>query len=372
MTSVKRELESPAHTDQTLTKKRKTGPSSSDANTNTDTANATTTTARGTADTAVPGIFNSQHPKNILSPIHATGDGDDSDNDKPRLDGDATTGPGAYTLRRVEIPLYLYPIDAGDAAMGATQSLDSALLTYLPSCRGLLMGWRDAHFTAPLARVLDDSPLVHVHVALQVALWRPGRGDVLRGRVTFMGPSHVGLLVMGTFNASVPVQRIPPSWSFNDDDDDDDADVGRDGDGRRDETEAGEGAGEGEGGYWRDHTGKRIALDQVLAFQTVDVKRGANILSVEGSLLHLAPPEPEPVSSRRRRLEQQVKRNNDENREEKASTGDGGGGGGASLRRRPRQDDADEQGTVDREKRDKGDKERRKAERKARKVKHDK
>ena len=44
--------------------------------------------------------------------------------------------------------------------------------------------------------------------------WCPEVGDVLEGDIYMQTPSHIGLLICDTFNASIKKYNIPNTWSF--------------------------------------------------------------------------------------------------------------------------------------------------------------
>lgn len=173
--------------------------------------------------------------------------------------GSTPTGK-AYQRKKIVLELCLPPIDASDPLAGVERQLDDVLLTYVKEAEGILMGWDAPRFLDKSARVLDESPFCHARVVVDTIVWRPRRDEELEGQVKLMGPSHIGLLILGTFNASIPLRLIPENWTFEENF-------------------------EGDDGYWRDGNGTALAIDQTLRFKTVNIKKGANILSVEGSLL---------------------------------------------------------------------------------------
>lgn len=166
----------------------------------------------------------------------------------------------AFQRRILHLELLLAPIDASDPLAGVERQLDDVLLTYLPQAQGILMGWQDPRFTEPAARILDDFPFSLVQIQVDSLLWRPRQGDDLEGTVKLMGPSHIGLLILGTFNASIPRHLIPPDWVFEED---------------LDENQ----------GFWHDGQGTALTIGQEVRFSTHAIKKGSHMLSVEGSLL---------------------------------------------------------------------------------------
>lgn len=173
--------------------------------------------------------------------------------------GSIPTGK-AWRRKTLALQLYIPPIDTIDPLAGVERQLNDILLTYVREAGGILMGWDNARFTDPTACILDESPFSYARIAVDTVIWRPRRGEELEGSIKLMGPSHIGILILGTFNASIPRKLIPKSWKFVEDFNSDN-------------------------GFWEDGNGRPLELDQILKFNTVSIKKGQNILSVEGSLL---------------------------------------------------------------------------------------
>lgn len=166
----------------------------------------------------------------------------------------------AYQRKRLTLGIYIAPIDTVDPLAGVGQQLDEVLLSYIKEAKGILMGWRDARFLDSSARILDESPFSFSEVSVDTIVWRPKRGEQLEGKVKLMGPSHIGILILDTFNASIPQHLIPTDWTYEENFDGDD-------------------------GYWKRSDGLPLQIDQTIHFTTVNIRKGANILNVEGSLL---------------------------------------------------------------------------------------
>ena len=84
-------------------------------------------------------------------------------------------------------------------------------------------------------RVLYDSPFIHLHVTADVLLFAPevgmGLGSIplhnrslltvcllAAGCVNFVGSSHIGLLVHGVVNVSIPADKLPVNLDYDEDD----------------------------------------------------------------------------------------------------------------------------------------------------------
>ncbi|BFZ53269.1 hypothetical protein PYCC9005_000292 [Savitreella phatthalungensis] len=186
----------------------------------------------------------------------------------------------AFTVRRLSLRLWIAPSDLQSPLRGVHKQLDDLLLTYLPQAQGILMGWSDAQFQGAPALIHGESPFAMTEATFMAAAWRPRRGVHMKGRVTLMGPSHIGLLILNTFNASIPRKNIPQDWTFFDCGD---ASTQMSRATADDITE--QASDDPALGYWRTGTGQKVENGSLVSFVTSDVRKGDNIISVEGSLL---------------------------------------------------------------------------------------
>lgn len=66
---------------------------------------------------------------------------------------------------------------------------------------------------APLGRMLEENPALHVRVTADALVFRPAVGDVLVGRVQDVGSGHVSVLVAGVFNAVLHSDELSPWYA---------------------------------------------------------------------------------------------------------------------------------------------------------------
>ncbi|KAF8474220.1 hypothetical protein BDZ91DRAFT_675601, partial [Kalaharituber pfeilii] len=151
--------------------------------------------------------------------------------------------------------------------------LDPLVLTYFPPLRGIILSYSNLRFKQPGALLHSDSPFAYTWVTVDFLVWRPERGMVLEGWVNLQSESHVGLLVLNTFNASVRRERIPAGWKWCA------KRVGWKGAKRRlDEEDE-----EEDTGGWMDSRGNYV--DGLVKLRVESFKASGHIIAIEGSLL---------------------------------------------------------------------------------------
>ncbi|KAJ3161807.1 hypothetical protein HDU86_006578 [Geranomyces michiganensis] len=74
---------------------------------------------------------------------------------------------------------------------------------------GVVLGYANVKAIGDVARVIDDSPFCHFSVRATCWVFRPVVGEIIVGVVNKVSSDHVGLLVHGVFNASIPADKIP-------------------------------------------------------------------------------------------------------------------------------------------------------------------
>ncbi|KAI5807616.1 hypothetical protein DFH27DRAFT_547026 [Peziza echinospora] len=95
-----------------------------------------------------------------------------------------------------------------------TDHLDPLILTYYPPLKGIILSYQNLRFLERGAALTADTPFAHTWVSVDFLLYQPKRGATLEGCVNLQSQSHIGLLVLNTFNASVPREKIPKGWRW--------------------------------------------------------------------------------------------------------------------------------------------------------------
>lgn len=198
-----------------------------------------------------------------------------------------TTNPFRVVTARLYLPISplhsLYPWLSLEC-----DHLDPLVLTYYPPLRGVIFAYRNIRFNQKGAKMQADSPFAFTWVTVDFLLWCPKKGDRLEGWVNLQSESHVGLLVLNTFNISVPRGKIPAGWRWCE------RRVGfvkrkigevvQDKDGEEEMPEKLVEEEEEDLGGWVDEDGKYV--DGLLGFTVESVKASGHIITIEGNLLH--------------------------------------------------------------------------------------
>ena len=65
------------------------------------------------------------------------------------------------------------------------------------------------------AVIIGESPIMHFEVEAEFTVFAPQPGHILLGKVNLMSNDHIGMLVLGVFNASIPYSELPPSCAYD-------------------------------------------------------------------------------------------------------------------------------------------------------------
>lgn len=162
-----------------------------------------------------------------------------------------------------------------------SQHLDPLLMKHFPQAGGVVIGYDGLRLSAEhnvdddtvVAKVNAHSPFAFLWVSVDMLVWKPQVGDVLEGHIYMQSPSHIGLLVNDTFNASIKKNHIPENWTFVP--------------GQADEVDAEEEEGSSKKsqslGQWIDEN--EMAIDGKLKFTVRAIHNSGRVVSVEGSLV---------------------------------------------------------------------------------------
>lgn len=101
------------------------------------------------------------------------------------------------------------------------QHLDPLIMTYFAKAKGVVVAYSNIRFleendesSHSLAKIEGSSPFTFMWISVDFLCWCPQVGDVLEADVYMQTPSHIGLLINDTFNASIKKYNIPTSWTF--------------------------------------------------------------------------------------------------------------------------------------------------------------
>lgn len=182
----------------------------------------------------------------------------------------------------VELYLSLAPIYLQDPIRGIVrQHLNPMLMRYNAQVGGVVIGFDDLEIldadphaseepSHKLVKITPDTPFSFLWCRLNLFVWQPRVGDTLEGSIFIQSPSHIGLLIHDTFNASIKKNHIPYDWEFVPIED-------------RDSTLQKSNGETRSFGHWVDTNGQQI--DGKIKFKVRNIYTTGRVVSVEGTLL---------------------------------------------------------------------------------------
>ncbi|XP_024116778.1 DNA-directed RNA polymerase I subunit RPA43 [Oryzias melastigma] len=100
-------------------------------------------------------------------------------------------------------PVYLYK-----KRTGIQEELEAELLKFSQSLNGVPLAYDDIRIVGRYGDIFDDSGYIHMDIEANFVVFQPKKGQKLLGKVNKLGVSHVGCLVHGCFNASIPKPNL--------------------------------------------------------------------------------------------------------------------------------------------------------------------
>ncbi|XP_077995157.1 uncharacterized protein LOC144448724 [Glandiceps talaboti] len=97
----------------------------------------------------------------------------------------------------------LSPSYLGKLRSGVNEQLMTDLRLYSDSLKGALVAYDNVKLVQPCGELIDDQPYIHFDIQLDMIVFRPTVGSILRAVVHKIAPDHIGCLIHGCFNAAV-------------------------------------------------------------------------------------------------------------------------------------------------------------------------
>lgn len=189
------------------------------------------------------------------------------------------------------------------------QHLDNLIMAYYPPVNGVIIGYsnvklsnednandddEDGEKNHVLATINAHTPFAFLWITVEFLVWKPLIGDIAEGYIYMQSPSHIGLLINDTFNASIKKFNIPSDWQFipsqvdetQYDDNDDNSNGNNNGNGNNDDDDDTLQKNKKSSttlGQWVNED--QMPIDGKLTFTIRAIHNTGRVVSVEGSLL---------------------------------------------------------------------------------------
>lgn len=197
-------------------------------------------------------------------------------------------------FKKIKTSLYLSlaPIYTNKPLEGIkAQHLDSMIMKHFAPANGVVIGYdnlklSEEHYgkdenddQVVVAKLNAHSPFAFFWINVELLVWCPSVGDVVEGLIYMQSPSHIGLLINDTFNASIKKNFIPENWTFIPNQADEFEE-----DNNNNEDDQNTGSKKFQSlGQWVDEN--EIPIDGKIKFTIRRIHTSGRVVSVEGSLI---------------------------------------------------------------------------------------
>eukprot|EP00062_Callorhinchus_milii_P014351 gi/632963443/ref/XP_007897888.1/ PREDICTED: DNA-directed RNA polymerase I subunit RPA43 [Callorhinchus milii] len=100
--------------------------------------------------------------------------------------------------------LALSPMYLQRKRTGIERQLRTELLRFSESFQGVPIAYDEVKLVGELGSIYDEQGYIHVNIEANFVIFKPEKGQKLVGVVNKVAPSHLGCVVHGCFNASIP------------------------------------------------------------------------------------------------------------------------------------------------------------------------
>ncbi|XP_041663911.1 DNA-directed RNA polymerase I subunit RPA43 [Cheilinus undulatus] len=114
--------------------------------------------------------------------------------------------------RHIALP----PVYLNKKRTGIKEELETEMLKFSQSLKGVPMAYDDIRIVGQHGNIYDDSGYIHMEIEANFIVFQPQKGQKLLGKVNKLGMSHVGCLVHGCFNASIPKPNLVSMETWRD------------------------------------------------------------------------------------------------------------------------------------------------------------
>ncbi|OCL14554.1 hypothetical protein AOQ84DRAFT_259639, partial [Glonium stellatum] len=202
-------------------------------------------------------------------------------------------------LQTISLYLPLSPISQSSALTGlCAEHLSPLILTYYPPLRGIVLSYSNVRLSETpspdssstteeplpvLAKSVDEYAVSFIWATVDFLVFRPLKGTWIDGYVNLQNESHLGLVYLNLFSASIPRSYLPKSWKWIEDPSGNSSSSRKVGKSSKES-----GGGEGQG-HFVDENGNKV--DGMVRFRIRDFETQARtesdrgFVSIEGTLL---------------------------------------------------------------------------------------
>lgn len=122
---------------------------------------------------------------------------------------------GHFVINDVIILVHIPPIYSNNISQGIDRYFYQILLRYDFNWNGVPLCYSDVSILSTRANIINDNPFLHIKVKAKILLFRPNIGQSIEGIINRISSTHVGLIVYGLFNASIPIHQLETCYSWD-------------------------------------------------------------------------------------------------------------------------------------------------------------
>eukprot|EP01095_Lingulamoeba_sp_RSL-Kostka_P007090 TRINITY_DN2239_c1_g1_i1.p1 TRINITY_DN2239_c1_g1~~TRINITY_DN2239_c1_g1_i1.p1 ORF type:complete len:371 (+),score=136.47 TRINITY_DN2239_c1_g1_i1:65-1177(+) len=113
-----------------------------------------------------------------------------------------------FKKTNVKVQMCLKPVFIGNVEIGVRRTLDKFLLKYYREFNGVVISYSNVRVSDKNSKLVSDLPSFHFNMSVDFVLFSPTINSEINGTVINVGYDNIGILVMGLFNASIPITNI--------------------------------------------------------------------------------------------------------------------------------------------------------------------
>ncbi|KAJ1485152.1 hypothetical protein T484DRAFT_1794751 [Baffinella frigidus] len=120
-----------------------------------------------------------------------------------------------FTEVRAQVSLKLMPERIADVDGAVRKELSAMLLRLDHHLGGVPVTFSKVKILDSSAPLFDDHPQILIDVAADFLLFAPQPGQTISGVVNNVADDSLGLLILDTFNAVIPIEQLSKSFRYD-------------------------------------------------------------------------------------------------------------------------------------------------------------
>eukprot|EP00126_Sphaerothecum_destruens_P004139 Sdes_comp18022_c0_seq1m7318 len=118
-----------------------------------------------------------------------------------------------FVEKEIDFYIPILPHFLSNPKDGIKEYLKSLLMRYNDIVDGFIIAYNQLSLLSDCGKIISDCPAIFVSINCKLLCFCPKIGHRVCGIVNKISNEHIGVLILGRFNASIPSKELPEKFS---------------------------------------------------------------------------------------------------------------------------------------------------------------